>query len=275
MFFQKSLKRKKTYIFLATIALLLVNFSAALAKVSYIYVMSPEANIRSGPGAEYEIIATVDLATMLEVVDKETNKNWISVKTHGGQRGWIDKDSITYLKETPSVLSKGKGIVDFKVAKEQALKWWPTVSPHAVSVCDICNSKVPKNTGYLLTTKQVLSSQVYHEMLKTSYPEYYSAVIYNFEQDRTPWLICDGCIDKYFMDIAGSIDPQELEEAMLANKALKEDIVEAIKKNYTVEYLKDKINKNQLWLCEDREKGSIYPITPLMGKEILEILEKE
>ena len=271
---QQKLKKKRRRLFLMVIGLLIAFSGPAKAEVSYVYVMSSEANIRSGPGTQYEIIATVKFCTMLEVVGKDINKNWLSVRTPEGETGWTDKNSITYLKAISSVLSKKKGMVDFKVAKEQALKWWQTKSSDSTPVCDICNAKVPQNTGYLLTAKQVLSSKVYHELLRTSFPEYYSLMISNFEKDKTPWLICNKCIGKYFMDIPGSSHIKKLEKAMLADKALNENIIKTIKKYYSVKHLKNKVDKNELWLAEDKARGVMYPVTPLMGKEILKLLEE-
>lgn len=246
-----------------------------LALESYVYVINDKADIRTGPGAQYEIISSVNLATMLELLEGNTNEEWLRVKSGDGKVGWIRKNSITFLKTAPSVQLKKKGAVDVKVAREQVLKWWAKQSTSSNPICDICNTKVPRDTGYALSSKQVLSSVAYHEMIKSSFPNQYSQMIANFEKDRTPWLICNICIEKYFVNVPGAINLKELEKAMVADEKLNDNIIKTVKKYYSVEFVKDKLNKNEMWLAEDKENNTVYPITPLIGREILKRLEEE
>jgi hypothetical protein len=197
------------------------------------------------------------------------------VKTGKGNVGWVPKTSITYQKSPANVSDSKKSSVDFKVAKEQAAKWWETVSTSATPVCDICTTQVPRGTGYVLTTRQVLDSKAYHEMLKAMAPGQYDMAIANFERDPTPWLVCGQCINKYFVDVAGSSNVTELEKGMIANKALDDNILRLIKERYSVDEVRAKVSENKVWLLEDKEKNAIYPITPLDGGKILELLEKE
>ena len=256
------------------ISVLFILFGPVLALESYVYVINDKADIRTGPGTQYEIINSVNLATMLELVGEGINKDWIRVKSGDGKVGWISKNSITYLKTAPSVHLKKKGAVDVKVAREQVLKWWAK-NTSSNPVCDICNTKVPRDTGYLLSSKQVLSLVAYHELIKNSFPQNYSQLIDNFEKDRTPWLICNICIEKYFFNIPGASNLQELEKAMIADEKLNDKIMKTIKKYYCVEFVKDKLDKNEMWLAEDKENNTIYPITPPIGMEILKQFEEE
>ncbi len=276
--FSKNLVRKK----LAAAVVISVFFifsRPVLAQESYVYVitekLNDKADIRKGPGTEYEIISSVNLATMLEVVGEDTNKDWLQVKSGDGNGGWIRKNLITYQKTVPSGELKKKGTVDVKVAREQVLKWWANQSTSSNPICDICNTKVPRDTGYLLSAKQVLNSEVYHEMIKSSFPSQYSQMVENFERDKTPWLICDICIEKYFVNVAGTSNLQELEKGMIADENLKGRIIKAVKKYYSVEFVKDKLDKNELWIAEDKENNTNYPITPLIGREILKQIEEE
>ena len=134
---------------------------------------------------------------------------------------------------------------------------------------------MPRNTGYLLSARQVLGSKAYHEMLKVSFPGRYSALIRYFRQDKTPWLICDKCISEYFVNVPGGSNIDELEKAMLADKAVNANILRLVKKQYSIKQIRDKVNQNELWILEDKETNTIYPITPLIGKELLRSLETE
>lgn len=273
MFSQKNLLRGK--LVTVAIGLLFILSCPVLALESYVYVINDKADIRTGPGTQYAIIITVSLSTMLEVVEGEANENWIRVKSGDGKVGWIPKNSITYLKTPPSVQLKKKGAVDVKVAREQVLKWWAKQSTSSNPICDICNTKVPRDTGYLLSSKQVLNSVAYHEMIKSSFPQQYSQMIQAFEKDKTPWLICNTCIEKYFVHVPGASNLQELEKAMVSDEKLNENIIKTVRKYYSVEFVKDKLNKNEMWLAEDKENNAVYPITPLIGREILNHLEEK
>lgn len=258
----------------ASIGIICLSFGTALAQHSYVYSMVNNVEIRTGPGAEYQIIDKVNVGTMLEVTGEDTNADWLSVKTIKGSVGWVLKGSITYERSPATFSDSQKGIADVEVAKQQAAKWWESRNTSATPVCDICNIVVPRNTGYLLSTREVLGSKAYHEMFKASFPDQYSTLIARFQQDKTPWLICQNCIDKYFINVPGVSNPDEIEKAMLSDKALNDNILRAAKQ-YSIAYIRDKVNKNELWLLEDNERNAIYPITPLSGKELLQSLEKE
>lgn len=263
-----------SWLLAVSIGMLCLSCGAALAQNLYVYSIANNVEIRTGPGVEYQIIDTVNIGTMLEVTGEDTNADWLSVKTIKGSVGWVLKESITYEKSPATFSDPQKGIVDFKAAKQQADKWWESKNTGATYVCDICNIVVPWNTGYLLSSREMLGSKAYHEMLKASFPGQYSPLIARFQQDKTPWLICDKCIDKYFINVAGSANPDELEKAMIADRALKDNMLRAAKQ-YSLEYIRDKVNKNEIWLLEDEERNVTYPISPFIGKELLQSLEKE
>jgi len=86
-------------------------------------------------------------------------------------------------------------------------------------VCDICSQKVRAGTGYALTTKQVVTDPGYweyafqhqwayigktHEFLgeKIDGAEALAGTVSNQAGNRTPWLVCDKCIEIFEVDRA-------------------------------------------------------------------------
>lgn len=84
-------------------------------------------------------------------------------------------------------------------------------------VCDICNQEVRAGTGYALTTKQVVTNPKYweyafghqwaylgemHEFLgeKMEGVEALAGTVSTQASNRTPWLVCDKCIDIFQVD---------------------------------------------------------------------------
>jgi SH3-like domain-containing protein len=267
--------RRSLAVSIGVVAIICIGVAVALAQQRYVYSTEANVAIRTGPGAEYPIVTSVNPGTMLEATQGDTNTDWLCVKTKNGKVGWVPKRSITYEKSPAVFPDAKKGVADFHVAKQQVTTWWGVQGTNATPVCDICNVRVPRNTGYLLSARQVLGSKAYHEMLKASFPGQYSALIRHFQHDKTPWLICEKCISKYFVNVPGGSNLAELEKGMLADKALNDNILRAAKKQYSIKQIRDKVGLNRLWLLEDKERNTIYPITPLIGKELLRSLEAE
>ena len=84
-------------------------------------------------------------------------------------------------------------------------------------VCDICNQEVRARTGYALTTEQVVTNPKYweyafrhqwaylgemHEFLgrKMEGVEALAGTVSTQASNRTPWLVCDDCIDIFRLD---------------------------------------------------------------------------
>jgi len=84
--------------------------------------------------------------------------------------------------------------------------------------CDICSAKVPKPSGYLLNSSEVINSsrywQRYYEYHKdefqfmgiSSYEGFRrNSILWNTTYNtlagqRTPWLVCDSCIAIFNVD---------------------------------------------------------------------------
>ncbi len=267
--------RRLLAVSIGIIVTICITTAVALAQGSYVFSMENNVAIRSNPGAQYPIVESVNIGTMLETAGTDSDSDWLYVKANSGKTGWVPKRSITYQKSLSILPDSRKGVADYQVAKEQVAKWWNGQSTSATPICDICSTRVARNTGYLLSTRQVLGSKAYHEMLRAMQPSMYSTAVAQFEKDKTPWLICEKCISQYFVDVRGSADLDELEKGMRADKEQGINILRAVKRQYSVQQVKAKVNENVLWLLEDKERNVIYPITPLMGKELLRLLEAE
>lgn len=263
----------------AIFALSVLGFAVtAFAGTVYVtYVTDNNAQVLSEPSSAGSVLYTPPLFGVLEVVEYESQADWLQVVTPGGEKGWILRSSVLFQEGgTGDPSSAKKGVVDRAFAKQEILKWWQTTGKNATPVCDICNARVPQDTGYMLTTQQVLGSRAYHEMLKSRAPGTYSQMIERFEHDPTPWCICEKCIEQYFMDVPGSSNPDELSKALQANKDLRKRTLEAVRSQYTMEQVRERMSGGQIWLVEDAaHPGTVYPITPGIDGWILEELEAD
>jgi SH3-like domain-containing protein len=61
------------------------------------------ANIRSGPGTNYEVLWQVEQYTPLLILDKDKSGSWYYVKDYEGTIGWIHKDLLV---KQDSVITK-------------------------------------------------------------------------------------------------------------------------------------------------------------------------
>lgn len=83
--------------------------------------------------------------------------------------------------------------------------------------CDICMKAIPKGSGYALTTTQVTSTPAYWKYAFThqwSYvgestkflgvtikpEEAIEGIVRQLCSSRTPWLVCDSCIELFEVD---------------------------------------------------------------------------
>ncbi len=252
---------------------------AASSTVYVSYVTRTGAQVRAEPSETGGVVYSPPQLGVLEVVDFESQANWLQVVTPSGSKGWILRSSVTFDKGGATDVSVAKkGAVDRDFAKAELLKWWQTTGKNATPVCDICNARVPPNTGYMLTSKQVLASRSYHDLLKRTRPSFerYKQTVAQFEQDRTPWCICEACIETHFVDVPGSSNPKELAVALEANDDLRRRTLQAVKAKYTIDQVREKMRAGIVWMVEDpQRKNSIIPITPKVDGWILESLEKE
>ena len=61
-------------------------------------VTSSKANLRSGPGMEYQVIAKVTKGKSLDVVEKKGD--WLKVRQKGGKEGWVHRELVKITSPT-------------------------------------------------------------------------------------------------------------------------------------------------------------------------------
>ncbi|MCP4361704.1 MAG: SH3 domain-containing protein, partial [Chloroflexi bacterium] len=92
------------------------------------------ANVRSGPGLDFEVIGLIDDNTQAIVVKgRAEDSNWLQIE-HNGKLGWLAGDLIAqqYLIDTlPSITSQPAqeiGVVEAEQVKPENVAW-PTPQP--------------------------------------------------------------------------------------------------------------------------------------------------
>ena len=269
-------KKKKVWAFLV-LSVAILSLTASAGNVYVSYVINDNTQVRAQPASSAQPIYSAPRFTVLEVVDHESHADWLQVITPGSDRGWILRKATTFYEDEtvdPSIAKKG--VVDREFSKKESLKMWQTTWKNSAPICDICSAQVPRDTGYILTTKQVLAARTYHDLLKRISPGIYKQRIAMFEQDRTPWCVCEACINTHFNDMPGSSSLTDLAAAQQANDDMRKRTIEAIKKNYTTDQVREKMRSGQLWFVEDlTQKNLIYPINPSIDGWVLEELENK
>ena len=120
-------------IFMTSFLMVVLGISAAWAERLAVNV--PEANMRSGPGMQYDALWKAEQYTPLEVLDKDKTGEWIFFKDFEGTKAWVNKSLVTkmdtvitkqdmcnILKDpntNSDVIFKAERGVPFKVIKRQ------------------------------------------------------------------------------------------------------------------------------------------------------------
>ena len=84
----------RSVILLFAVACFFVLFSANAAWAEKLAIKASVANIRSGPGTNYEVLWQVEQYTPLQILDKDKTGDWYYVKDYEGTIGWINKDLL-------------------------------------------------------------------------------------------------------------------------------------------------------------------------------------
>lgn len=74
---------------------LLVIFSAGDVLAEKLTVNADVANIRSGPGTNYEVLWQVEKYTPLQILDTDKTGAWYYIKDFEGSIGWISKNLMS------------------------------------------------------------------------------------------------------------------------------------------------------------------------------------
>jgi len=121
------------HVVLVSWMILFLGSSAAWAE--RLAVSVPEANMRSGPGMQYDALWKAEQYTPLEVIDKDPTGEWLYFKDFEGTKAWVNKslvgkidcvitkNDLCNIRKDPStngdVLFKAERGVPFKVVKRQ------------------------------------------------------------------------------------------------------------------------------------------------------------
>ncbi len=74
---------------------LFVVFSAGDVLAEKLTVNADVANIRSGPGTNYEVLWQVEKYTPLQILDTDKTGTWYYIKDFEGSIGWISKNLMS------------------------------------------------------------------------------------------------------------------------------------------------------------------------------------
>ena len=74
---------------------LFVVFSAGDVLAEKLTVNASVANIRSGPGTNYEVLWQVEKYTPLQILDTDKSGTWYYIKDFEGSIGWISKNLMS------------------------------------------------------------------------------------------------------------------------------------------------------------------------------------
>ena len=126
------LNRKMQVLLVLWIILFLGTTAAGAERMA---VSVPEANMRSGPGMQYDALWKAEQFTPLEVMDKDTTGEWLFFKDFEGTKAWVNKllvgkidtvitkNDLCNIRKEPStnadVMFKAERGVPFKVVKRQ------------------------------------------------------------------------------------------------------------------------------------------------------------
>lgn len=86
--------------FISTIILLGIFLSTGVAQAERMAVTSTVANIRSGPGTDYEVLWNVEKYYPIVIIKK--SDNWLLFRDFEGDQGWIH---LSLLGKIPTVIT--------------------------------------------------------------------------------------------------------------------------------------------------------------------------
>ena len=102
-----------------TILLLALALATPAAAADMMSVSAEQANIRSGPGADFEVVWAAGRYYPLEVLDREGN--WIRVGDYENEEGWIYKSLLS--KAPAVVIVTRKANIRSGPGMEYAVAW--------------------------------------------------------------------------------------------------------------------------------------------------------
>lgn len=131
--------------------------SSDIMSTGYLIVNTPALNVRSGPGAQYTVLATVAGGDQLSVVGRNDGReNWWYVELANGQRGWLNNIHVVIrgdLTGTPVVAHEGVLILPTLYVGYTGNPLFPSVPHQGVPVCYL-----PGNTEFVIVGRTSTSS---------------------------------------------------------------------------------------------------------------------
>lgn len=101
------------------ILLLALAIATPVAAADMMSVSAEQANIRSGPGGDFEVVWAVGRYYPLEVLDREGN--WVRVGDYENEEGWIYKSLLS--KAPAVVIVTRKANIRSGPGMEHAVAW--------------------------------------------------------------------------------------------------------------------------------------------------------
>lgn len=168
------------------------------------------AEMGAGANAAVPILAKILLLEQPPIFPKERSESALMINMKL-------RELISKAQEAAIQALKGIGTEEAKLALSSPSECVNMESDSSTSsstgVCDICQSAIPKSSGFLLTTRQVVSahsfwldyyerhSSEFKEMNVNSYHEFTKNAslrgtsVWLMCGQQNPWLICETCID--------------------------------------------------------------------------------
>ncbi len=87
---RKNHRKFKMLMFVSVFFFVLFSVSDVFAQKLAVNV--PVANVRSGPGTNYEVLWQVEQYTPMQILDKDKSGKWYYIKDYEGTIGWINED---------------------------------------------------------------------------------------------------------------------------------------------------------------------------------------
>lgn len=121
-------------------------------------IMNTEAlNVRSGPGAQYTVIATIAGGDQIGVIGlNDGRENWWFVELANGQRGWINNIHVLArgdLRGAPVIEHEGVLILPTLYVGYAGNPLFPSVPHQGVPIC-----RIPGNSEYVIIGRTSQSS---------------------------------------------------------------------------------------------------------------------
>lgn len=84
----------KVKMFMQAVVLCAILSAAGAADAERLAVSASVANVRSGPGTQYDVLWQAEQYTPIEVLDRDKTGSWYYFKDFEGTKGWLSKTLV-------------------------------------------------------------------------------------------------------------------------------------------------------------------------------------